>query len=27
MKIDIEARIAEILEKDSVKDIRFYLKQ
>ncbi|MDD3846428.1 MAG: DUF721 domain-containing protein [Syntrophorhabdaceae bacterium] len=26
MKIDIQARIAEIIQKDSVKDIRFFLK-
>jgi predicted nucleic acid-binding Zn ribbon protein len=27
MKIDIQAKIEEVLQKDSVKDIRFYLKQ
>ncbi|OPX99971.1 MAG: hypothetical protein A4E60_02554 [Syntrophorhabdus sp. PtaB.Bin047] len=27
MKADIQAKIEEILQKDSVKDIRFYLKQ
>lgn len=27
MKIDIQTRIEETLQKDSVKDMRFYLKQ
>ncbi|OPY04419.1 MAG: hypothetical protein A4E61_00731 [Syntrophorhabdus sp. PtaB.Bin184] len=27
MKIDIQAKIEETIQKDSVKDIRFYLKQ
>lgn len=27
MKLDIQTKIQEVLQKDSVKDIRFYLKQ